>query len=799
MAEPTPTDSRSQSVPLAPQAYSDRRDAPLPTPLTSFVGREREVADLAALLRRDDVRLVTLTGPGGVGKTRLALRAAQAVVGELADGARFIDFSPLADPALVLPTIAKALGLRESGDRPLAEQLAAWFAARELLLVLDNLEQVIEAAPQVAVLLASCPSLTVLATSRVVLRLAAEHVFPIEPLMVPDPARPLPPADLAAVEAVALFMQRARAAEPGFALTDANAPTVAAIVRHVEGLPLAVELAAARIRQLPPAALLGQLTERLRVLTGGPRDAPARQRTLRDATSWSYDLLAPAEQALFRRIAVFAGGCTPAVAAAVADPEGDLGIDVLDGLFALVDHSLLRRVDTARAVVPGGNEPRFRMLESVRDFALERLAACGETDAVRARHAGVVAEVAERAAPPWKPPSALAFARLAAEHDNARAALAWAIERGEAELGLRVAATYHRLWQIHGHLAEGQRWLGQVLALDGPAPPSLRVAALVGVGRLQGDCEDAAEAAYREALAIALSLPPGPELPVVMFHLGNVALSCGDLGGAETWYRRALERARVAAEDWGFLGLTGLGTVAEDKGDVARAVALYEEAAAICRRAGVPWALSGQLGRLSDLARRQGDRQRAAPLDRERLAIRRNLESGELVGDCCLVAAEAAVWLRQPERAARLLGAGIALIEEVDDGLPPHLQASMETLEAALRTALSDEAFAAAFNAGGGLPLEEAATEADAVFAEEATAAAAAPVPAPPVPSSHGLSLREIEVVRLLAAGRSNREIAEALFISHGTAATHVRNILTKLDLDSRTAVAAWAIRSGLA
>jgi non-specific serine/threonine protein kinase len=440
------------------------------------------------------------------------------------------------------------------------------------------------------------------------------------------------------------------------------------------------------------------------------------------------------------------------------------------------------------------------MLESVRDFALERLAASGEAEDVRARHAVFVAAFAEGAAPPWKPPAAREVARLAAEHDNARAALAWAVERGEAELGLRVAASYFRLWQIQGRLAEGRRWLEQVLTLGGPAPPSLRAAALVGVGRFEGN-RAAAEAAYREALALVRTLP-GPELPLVLSHLGHVARERGDLDEAEARYREALERARATVEeDWVFFGLQGLAMVADDRGDLASAVALVEEAVARCRGAGFHWGLAAMLAHLSLLARQQGDRRRAAPLDRERLAISRELGAGWVIAEGCLVAAEAAGWLREPERAARLLGAATALMERFCASLPPSLPSEIDAMGADVRAALGEAAFAAAWAAGQSLPLDEAGAEADAVFAAEEQACAPGAAPLPPVldaAARSGLSPRELEVVRLVAAGRSNREIADALFISHGTATTHVRNVLAKLGLDSRTAVAGWAIRHGL-
>ena len=419
-----------------------RRPLPstLPAPVTLLVGREDELAEVVALLVRPEVRLVTLTGPGGVGKTRLALAVAAEVEPDFPDGAVYVDLIPVAEPGALGAAIARTLGLRESEDEDLDEALRRLLRERELLVLLDNFEQVLTAAPVLSNLLAACPGLTLLVTSRTVLRLSGEHAYPVPPLALPAPrgrTHSLSAADAAAAPAVSLFVARAAAAKPGFALDDTNAALVVEICHRLDGLPLAVELAAARIGALPPAALLRRLERRLPLLAGGPRNLPGRQQTMRDAIAWSYDLLSPTEQALFRRLAIFAGGCTLEAAESVAAPaprgvEGgsaDVGIDVMNGVIALVQQSLLQQREDQNG------EPRYLMLETIREYGLEQLAANGEEVDTRRAHARFFLSIAERPADGSEPVED----RLEADHDNLRAALAWTIEH-DPESALRLAA-----------------------------------------------------------------------------------------------------------------------------------------------------------------------------------------------------------------------------------------------------------------------------------------------------------------------------------------------------------------------
>jgi predicted ATPase len=400
----------------------------LPAQLTPLVGREQELEEACALLRSGETRLMTLTGPGGIGKTRLGIRVAEELADEFADGVCFDSLAPIREPELVIPTIARTLGLRELGERPLSERLGELLKERELLLVLDNFEQVVEAAPRVAELLAVCPRLKVLATSREVLHLSSERVFPVPPLGLPD-VEQLPEDALALSEygSVAFFVQRARMAKPDFRLTEENAPVVAEICVRLDGMPLAIELAAARLRLISPRAILERLRRRLRLLKGGPRDAPVRQKTLRDAIGWSYDLLGAEERLLFGRLSGFAGGCTLEAAEEVCDPGEDLTEDVLDLLASLMDKSLLNRAETE------DGEGRFWMLETVKEYALERLEAAGEEEKIRRAHAAHYLALAEEARPELKGSRQTEwFDRLESEHDNHRAAL-----YGRSKVGTR--------------------------------------------------------------------------------------------------------------------------------------------------------------------------------------------------------------------------------------------------------------------------------------------------------------------------------------------------------------------------
>ncbi|CAA9541854.1 MAG: Adenylyl cyclase class-3/4/guanylyl cyclase / Disease resistance domain-containing protein / Tetratricopeptide repeat-containing protein / Transcriptional regulator, LuxR family, partial [uncultured Thermomicrobiales bacterium] len=768
--------------------------AALPVPFTSFVGREREVAAVRDLVRQDGVRLVTLTGPGGVGKTRLALEVASDLGQAFADGVCFVALAPLADAALVPAAIAGALGLREAGDRPLAERLAAFLATQDLLLLLDNVEGVVAAAPAVAMLLAACPRVTVLATSRVPLNVTGEQRFPVPPLALPDPARVRSAAEVAEVAAVRLFCARARAVRPDFALTDEDAAAVAAVCARLDGLPLAIELAAARSTVLPPSALLARLSPSLGHLTGGPRDQPDRLRTLRGAIAWSHDLLSADERALFRRLAVFAGGCTLEAAEAVGRAGAGPRLDVLAVLASLVDHSLLRR----DAGVDG--EPRFGMLETVREFGLEQLTASGEEAAVRDAHAGWCLDLATRAGPSWFTPAQNRWGdRVAAEHSNLRTALAWLAGSADVGAGLRLVVALWPFWFVRGHWAEGRGWLARAFVWSAGARTIERAWVLVGATAVAADRGGEEPAAWGdEALGIARELGDGVATASALVALGGAAAARGEANRA-----RSLTEAALAA--WRELGdavahaepnvsmmLDNLAWLALDQGDDARAWRLADEALALQRGLGFAWGAADSLLILARVARNRGDAAHAAQLARECLALARDEHDQHQVAvaldQLAILAAEAGA----TERAARLFGAADRLRDLL--GVPPDpvRLGERDRAVAAAGTGLGGHVLVAALAAGRALPLEEAVAVALAVES--------APAEVPPVaaPTRHGLTRREVEVLGLLAEGCSDRAISEALFISRHTARNHVASILAKLGLPSRAAAAAFAARHGL-
>jgi predicted ATPase len=703
----------------------------------------QEAAAACALLRRPDVRLLNLIGPGGTGKTRLGLQVASDMLDEFESGIYFVGLTPISVPALVASTIAQTLGLKEGSGQPIVESLKDFLRDKHLLLLLDNFEQVVDAAPLLADLLAAAPRLKMLITSRAVLHLSGEHAFPVPPLALPDSAS-LQSASADVVSAlshytaVELFIQRAQAVKPDFQVTTGNAAAVAEICARLDGLPLAIELAAARVKLFPPQALLARLSSRLKLLVGGGQDRPARQQTLRSAIDWSYDLLDTAEATLFRRMGIFAGGgiveSAEAVVSELRIENEELGkglqseqLLILDQLASLVDKSLLRQ-----GIDPDG-EPRFSMLETIHEYALERIDMCGEAAALREQHALYFLRLAERAEPElYGPNQRVWLERLAAEHDNLRAALAWSlqelnIENAELrhvatnepfsilnaplstrqELGLRLVAALWVFWWKHGFVSEGRSWLASALAhADASSPATAHAKALHGAGSLaleQHDFDTAAEL-LEAGLARYQELGDKRGSAWAISDLGHLALHQGDEARAAARYAEGLALSRDLGDTYNSAwALCHLGTVALRRGVLDQARELLEQSLALFQNlshtAGVATARS-QLGRV---ALRAGEIATARTLLEESLANFRELGQKRNIALSLVGLAVAVGQERQAEQAARMFGAAERLLNDIGAALDPVDRAEYDRGVAGVRAQLDPAAFAAAWEAGRAL------------------------------------------------------------------------------------------------
>jgi predicted ATPase len=739
----------------------EARPANIPVQRTGFIGRENEVSAAKDLLLRQEVRLVTVTGPGGIGKTRLALEVAKDLAESFPGGIYFVPLSALRDPALIASVIVQTLGIREAGTQSQLEILKRNFLdsprSAPALLLLDNFEHLMQAAPTVAELLALGPHLKILVTSRAALHIYGEHEFPVPPLALPDSQSKPSVEALSHYPAVALFVQRAIAARPDFELNGQNASAVIEICSRLDGLPLAIELAAARVKVLSPASMRTRLASRLQLLTGGARDLPQRQQTLRAAIDWSYDLLTPAEQKLFQRLSVFVGGCTLEGVEAVCNTKGDLDLDLLDGIASMVDKSLMQQAGHANG------ESRFTMLETIREYAREKLEASGEHASTQRAHAAYCLVLAEEVATDQGGAQGAEWReRCTLEHDNFRASLEWLTETGDADWGLRLGTALFRFWETGEYLAEGRDTLGKLLRIPGAAAPTkARARALFSAGVLAGEQGDyaAADALMSESLDIARHQGDKQGVAVSLNARAVLARDQGDFSRAHDLFQESLgvwrevgdlkamgralsnlanvlklqgeyDHARsLHAECLAiFQGLgdrTGVawslnnqGDVARDQGDSRAARALYEQGLQMFRELGDRWGIAGTLADLGNLAREERDCAAAHSLYRESLKVFRELDHKRGVArllECC--ACSAAVQL-QAERSLRLAGAAAALRQNIGAPLTPAEQGKLEAILGPARRALTNTSGATAWLEGWNMQLEKAIAE---VITPEAT------------------------------------------------------------------------------
>ena len=752
----------------------------LPRPLTSFIGRERELAQVKRLLQGS--YLVTLTGPGGSGKTRLCIALAAEVAPDYPDGVYFVPLAPVQDPGLVPSTIAQSIGLQDARDRPLMDHLISQLRERQLLLVLDNFEHLLASARVVTQLLQETSALRILVSSRSSLRVSGEQECPVPPLAVPDQATRATPESLAACESARLFAERAAAAVPGFAIDEKNAPAIAQITRRLDGLPLAIELAAARVKLLPPEAIVPRLEHSLGLLTGGGRDLPDRLRTLRGTIAWSYDLLSAGAKRLLAACSVFAGGASLEVVEAVCEASAGIGTPVLDGLQELVNQSLLRPVQSSAG-------PRYAMLETIREYAAERLASLPEAARIHDAHAAAFDELVRAGGPPRSGHTEKEWLeRLDSEHNNIRAAIGW-YRQQDLPAALRLAASMSTFWSLRGHHTEGRQRLGELLRLV-PEPSTARVSALNGAGWLAIDQGDYAEAVrvLSESIELSRQLSDAAGEGIATMYLGRCKLSSLRIAEAAPDVERAVALLGEAGHQPGKTqSLFYSGLVAQFTGQPEAACDFFARCAAMCSELGMASYGARVLQMLGTARLELGD------LSGARAALEHALPVSIDIGDRWIVPiglagfAGLAAKTGRPRLALRLAGAAEAYQEVNELSLPGPVREMLDRWLAPAR-GMVGAAAARLLAEGRQLGPEEAVSRALANLPEDAWRTG----------PRQTLTRREAEVAALAARGLTNRDIAAQLYLSVRTVEVHVNHILTKLGFRTRTQLAGWAYEEGL-